>query len=144
MKIGPGRNSKSPSRWFQIDEPVTSEGMRSGRELDAREAHAQDLGERAGGERLREARVVLEEDVPIGEEPEQHELERLALADDGLLDLVEDVARKRLDTCKLHAYVPSSASTTSCELLRRDPAREPVLRCGPIGTDELPGRVADD
>ena len=30
MKIGPGRNSKSPSRWFQIDEPVTSEGIRSG------------------------------------------------------------------------------------------------------------------
>ena len=30
VKIGPGRNSKSPSRWFQIDEPVTSEGMRSG------------------------------------------------------------------------------------------------------------------
>src|SRR5215471_5162925 len=30
VKIGPGRNSKSPSRWFQIDAPVTSEGMRSG------------------------------------------------------------------------------------------------------------------
>ena len=30
MKIGPGRNSKSASRWFQIDEPVTSAGIRSG------------------------------------------------------------------------------------------------------------------
>ena len=30
MKIGPARNSKSPSRWFQIDEPVTSAGSRSG------------------------------------------------------------------------------------------------------------------
>ena len=30
MKIGPGRNSKSASRWFQIEEPVTSEGIRSG------------------------------------------------------------------------------------------------------------------
>ena len=30
VKIGPGRNSKSASRWFQIDEPVTSAGMRSG------------------------------------------------------------------------------------------------------------------
>ena len=30
MKIGPGLNSKSESRWFQIDEPVTSDGMRSG------------------------------------------------------------------------------------------------------------------
>ena len=30
VKIGPGRNSKSTSRWFQIEEPVTSEGIRSG------------------------------------------------------------------------------------------------------------------
>ena len=29
-KTGPGRNSKSASRWFQIDEPVTSDGSRSG------------------------------------------------------------------------------------------------------------------
>ena len=30
VKIGPGRNSKSASRWFQIEEPVTSDGIRSG------------------------------------------------------------------------------------------------------------------
>ncbi len=30
MKIGPGRNSKLASRWFQIEEPVTSDGSRSG------------------------------------------------------------------------------------------------------------------
>jgi hypothetical protein len=30
VKIGPGRKSKSASRWFQIEEPVTSEGIRSG------------------------------------------------------------------------------------------------------------------
>ena len=30
MKIGPARNSKSDSRWLKIDEPVTSEGIRSG------------------------------------------------------------------------------------------------------------------
>ena len=29
-KIGPGRNSKSDSRWLKIDEPVTSDGIRSG------------------------------------------------------------------------------------------------------------------
>ena len=29
-KIGPARNSKSPLRWLKIDEPVTSEGIRSG------------------------------------------------------------------------------------------------------------------
>ena len=30
MKIGPGRNENSPWRWSKIDEPVTSEGIRSG------------------------------------------------------------------------------------------------------------------
>ena len=30
VKIGPARNSKSPLAWFQIDEPVTSAGRRSG------------------------------------------------------------------------------------------------------------------
>ena len=29
-KIGPGLNSKSASRWLNTDEPVTSEGIRSG------------------------------------------------------------------------------------------------------------------
>ena len=29
-KIGPGRNSKSASRWLKTDEPVTSDGIRSG------------------------------------------------------------------------------------------------------------------
>ena len=50
-------------------------GHEVGGELDAREAHAQDLREGPGRERLREARVVLEQDVPVREEPEQHELE---------------------------------------------------------------------
>ena len=30
MKIGPGRNSKSAVRWLKTDEPVTSDGIRSG------------------------------------------------------------------------------------------------------------------
>ena len=30
VKIGPGRKSKSLVRWSKIDEPVTSEGIRSG------------------------------------------------------------------------------------------------------------------
>ncbi len=30
MKIGPGRNRKSVLRWSKIDEPVTSDGIRSG------------------------------------------------------------------------------------------------------------------
>jgi hypothetical protein len=30
VNTGPGRNSKLPLRWSKIDEPVTSEGIRSG------------------------------------------------------------------------------------------------------------------
>jgi hypothetical protein len=30
VKIGPGRNSKSADRWSKIDDPVTSDGIRSG------------------------------------------------------------------------------------------------------------------
>ena len=52
------------------------------------------LRERARGQRLREPRVVLEQDVPVGEEPEEDELERIALPDDRLLDLVEDADRR--------------------------------------------------
>ena len=82
-----------------------------GRELDAGEAHAQNLRERARGERLREARVVLEQDVSVREEAEPDELERLPLADDRLLDLVEHLGGELLDLCELHQTL-SSASTT--------------------------------
>ena len=112
MKIGPGRNSKSASRWFQIDDPVTSEGMRSGVNWMRAKSHAEHLRERARSERLREARVVLEQHVTVGEEPEQDELERLALADDGLLDLVEHPIGELPDLGELHAHTRSSESTT--------------------------------
>ena len=46
-------------------------GHQVGRELDALEAHAQHLRERARGERLRETRVVLEQHVPVREEAER-------------------------------------------------------------------------
>ena len=48
-----------------------------------------DLGERARRERLREPGVVLEQDVAVREETHEDELERLPLADDCPLDLVE-------------------------------------------------------
>ena len=65
-------------------------GHQVGRELDPLEAHVADLRERARDQRLGESRVVLEQHVSVGEEREQARLERAALADDRLLDLVED------------------------------------------------------
>ena len=56
-----------------------------------------DLRERARDQRLREAREVLDQDVAVGEQAEQDELERVALADDGPLDLVEHPIATRGD-----------------------------------------------
>ena len=103
MKIGPGRNSKSPSRWFQMDEPVTSDGMRSGVNWTRENRMLEHLGERARGERLREPGEVLEQDVAVGEEPDEDELERVSLADDGALDLVEHSARQLVDAFEVDA-----------------------------------------
>ena len=127
MKIGPGRNSKSPSRWFQIDEPVTSEGIRSGVNWIRLKPMLGHLRERPRRQRLREARVVLEQHVPVGEQADQHELERLALADDGALDLVEDPRRVLLHLGELHQS--ASSETTTCRSESRSIPR-PKRSCG--------------
>ena len=56
----------------------------------APEVEVRHLRERVRDQRLREARVVLHQDVAVGEQADEDELERLALADDRALDLVED------------------------------------------------------
>ena len=61
-----------------------------GGELHAREAQADHLRERTGHERLGEAGVVVDQHVAVGEQPEQHDPQRVALPDDRALDLVED------------------------------------------------------
>jgi hypothetical protein len=53
------------------------------------------LGERAGHERLGQPGQILDQDVAVGEEREQHELQDGPLADHDALDLVEDAGRQR-------------------------------------------------
>ena len=60
------------------------------RELNARKPHVERLRKRTRDQRLGEAREVLDQDVAVREEPEQHQLEGVALADDGALDLDKD------------------------------------------------------
>ncbi len=67
-----------------------------GRELDAREPHRAHACERPRDERLGEPRKVLDQDVTVGEQAHQDELDLGALADHGALDLVEDLGRSRL------------------------------------------------
>src|SRR5207247_3729406 len=83
-----------------------------GSELDSRELHAQDLREGAGSEGLRKAWVVLEQNVPIGEEADQHELEGIPLADDRALDFVQYLVSDFVDARELHQS-DSSDSTAS-------------------------------
>ena len=58
------------------DEPVTSEGIRSGVNWMRENSSDVALRERARDERLREAGVVLEQDVAVAEDREQDQLER--------------------------------------------------------------------
>src|SRR5204862_3555325 len=104
-------------------------------ELDAREAQARHLCERACGERLREAGIVLEQDVAVGQQAEQHELELLALADDGALDLVEDPPAQDPNLLEPHA------SSSSDEMIRSSwSAWIPVSRRSPGGPGSARGR----
>ena len=123
MKIGPGRKWKSASRWFQIDEPVTSEGIRSGVNWIRLKPMLVTCANERAVERLRETRVVLEQHVPVGEQPHQDELERVALADDGALDLVEDPRCVLLDLGELHQSASSASTASRSEAMSRPGAK---------------------
>src|SRR5262249_15430283 len=60
---------------------------------------------------LRQAGEVLDQHVAVGEQSEQDELERLPLADDRALDLVEEAVRPLGDLENLHSF--STTATTS-------------------------------
>ena len=61
-----------------------------GRELDALEGAAEDVGERLDGQRLGQAGDALEQDVAAGQEADEDPLEHLVLADDDAADLEQD------------------------------------------------------
>src|SRR3954462_10237070 len=90
-KIGPRRNSKRCSRWLYTLVPTMSAGRRSavhwmrgdwraarrqvGRALDAGELAVDAARERPGEGRLADARVVLDEDVALREQRDDHLVE---------------------------------------------------------------------
>ena len=89
MKIGPGAEHELRRALVVDVRPGDVGGQQVGRELDAPEAQAEGLGERAGGERFADAGEVLQQDVAAGEDAGEDEPQRLALADDGLAHPVE-------------------------------------------------------
>ncbi len=88
---GPGRNSKSRSRWLKIERPVTSVGWRSGVHWMRVECAPLDrAGDRAREHRLRRAGDVLEQRVAAAHERGDDELDLLPLAVHDRLDVVEE------------------------------------------------------
>ncbi len=70
-------------------------GHQVGRELDAGERSADHLGEGLDRERLGDAGNTFEQNVALGQQPDEHPLHQLILADDDPLDL-EDGALERV------------------------------------------------
>ena len=116
-------------------------GHQVGRELDPLEAHVAHLRERARDQRLREARVVLEQHVAVGEKREQAGLERAALADHRLLDLVEDplgVLADLLDRELAHRPILSISSTSAETSSSGRPRSAPVGGRLAVGANDGP------
>ena len=90
-KIGPRRTSKRRSVGDVDRRPEQIARQQVGRELDAPEAEAERLRERAHRRRLGEARHALDQHVAAGEEADQQAVDELALADDDAADLVEEL-----------------------------------------------------
>ena len=111
--MGPGRNSNSSARWFQIDEPVTSVGSRSGVNWTRENPRPVTLANGPGGQRLCEPGDVLEQHVAVRQEAGEHELEPVALADDGTLDLIEHDGRTGGELAQLHASRSRSSTARS-------------------------------
>src|SRR5581483_9070574 len=84
-----------------------------GGELHTRELCARDRGKRACHESLGEARVILDQDVAVGQERHQRERQRVSLAHDGALHLVEDRVRVPRDLVQLESLDALTHSRSS-------------------------------
>ena len=142
VKIGPGAELEVAVALVPDRRARHVGRQQVGRELDAAEAEPARLREGARGQGLREPGDVLEQDVPVGEQAEQHELELLALADDGALDLVEEAAAQLGESSELH-QMRSSDVTTRSRPASSMPALELVGRLRPVRPDELPDVVTE-
>ena len=72
---------------------MTSPGIRSGVNWMREKRMPGDCRERSRDQRLGETRIVLQQDVAVGQKRGEHEFERRPLADDRALDLVEHGTR---------------------------------------------------
>ena len=88
------------------------------RELNALEVQAHRRREGTRQERFRHSRVVLDEQVAVGQQPHHDQLEHRALPDHRPFDLIENPACRRHDI--RHDQIDSSAATMrsmACRLI---------------------------
>ena len=95
-----------------------------------RNAEPEGLGERAGGQRLADARHVLQQHVAAGEDAGEDEPQRVLLADDGLADAAPARRRRRHRAVSRRAVVGGARHSCSIAATVRRTAS--------------PGRRADD
>ena len=94
-KIGPGANTiwRRPVAGVLLDDVGAGDVRRHqvGRELDAVELQVEHLGQRRDEQRLGQPGDADDQAVAADEERQQHQLDDVALADDPLLQLGDDL-----------------------------------------------------
>ena len=144
VKIGPGRKLEVASRWFQIDEPVTSEGIRSGVNwMRANRMPVTCANERAVSV-LASPGTSSSRTWPSARSPSEDELQLVALADDRALDLVDDGS----GACAASSLSSMRARSSAVDGARARLERGAAAPRGPrvaraVGADELPRVVAE-
>src|SRR5207244_10142953 len=103
-------------------------GHQVGCELDAGEAHRRGLRERPRNQRFRKPWKVFDQHVTIGENAQEDELERLALADDGPLELRDEFLRLRGELLDRHSASNRSMKTVKTAGSTPGPDRRPTSR----------------
>ena len=93
----PGRNSKSLRVRSQTETPVTSDGSRSGVNWMRRHVPPIERAMRLGERRLADAGHVLDEEVALGEQADEREVDGAPLAAEHRLDLARRARRKVLE-----------------------------------------------
>ena len=115
---GPGRNSNSFERWLKTLTPVTSEGSRSG--VNWRRENEQSTERASALARVVfHAREVLDDQVPLREQAEDCEVERLVRGVDDAAEVGPDLPGERRPGGRRTSCLASTACSSIYTPLRR-------------------------
>src|SRR5207249_10565532 len=86
-------------------------GQQVGRELDALERAAERAGDRLGEHRLASARHIFQQHMALAKQRDQHQFDRLALANDHFLNIDDDSVGNLFDVLHSDALFSMYADT---------------------------------